>query len=111
MSHTPGPWECFPKLTASENHRGFVVQKSGTHKWRLADVVPMDEDGKEGAANARLIAAAPDLLAALRELMAAGDEVVAHCGTDGPLADAACERNHRAWNAARAAIAKAEGHA
>ena len=99
MSHTPGPWEFVPKLTASENHRGFFIRaekptKNG--KWALAEVQPGDEDGNLGRANARLIAAAPDLLEAL-ELIAKGyDEGQSLSGTN--CADIA-----------RAAIAKATG--
>lgn len=65
--HTPGPWEFVSKLTASENHRGYFIRAekaTRNGKWALAEVQPGDEDGKLGAANARLIAAAPDLLAA-----------------------------------------------
>jgi hypothetical protein len=73
MKHTPGPWEFVPKLTASENHKGFFVRaekatKNG--KWALAEVQPGNEDGKLGEANARLIAAAPDLLKACAATMA-----------------------------------------
>lgn len=73
MKHTPGPWEFVPKLTASENHKGFFVRaKKATRdgKWALAEVQPGDEDGKLGEANARLIAAAPMLLAALQKARA-----------------------------------------
>ena len=66
--HTPGPWEQFAKLTASENHKGFDVQDVATQHW-IATVSPKDQDGNEGKANARLIAAAPDLLAALVEIL------------------------------------------
>lgn len=62
MSHTPGPWE----------HSG----KNGIHK-RI---------------NARLIAAAPDLLEALENLENDDGSIPAH-----------------AWNLAQAAIAKAKG--
>lgn len=66
MSHTPGKWHHSPKLTASENHRGWGIYVKG--KW-IADVSPMsNQDGDpsdEGYANVALIAAAPDLLAAL----------------------------------------------
>ena len=75
MKHTPGPWEFVPKL-------------------------PGDEDGKIGKANATLIAAAPDMLAALRQA------VVVLAG--------ACEHSpdlvlHDAYEAASAAIARAVG--
>ena len=66
--HTPGPWEFVPKITASENHRGFSVraEKANKHgKWALAEVQPGDEDGTIGEANARLIAEAPNLLESL----------------------------------------------
>ena len=63
--HTPGPWEYVAKLTASENHRGFFIRAEKDNKagkWALAEVQPGDSDGDLGEANARLIAAAPDLL-------------------------------------------------
>lgn len=43
--HTPGPWECIPKINASENHKGFFVRaKKVTNdgKWSLAEVHPGD---------------------------------------------------------------------
>lgn len=64
-AHTSGPWEFVPKLSASENHKGFFIRAekaSRNGKWALAEVKPSDEDGNLGEANARLIAAAPDLL-------------------------------------------------
>lgn len=67
-AHTPGPWEFVPKLTASENHKGFFIRAQRATrdgKWALADVQPADQDGVIGTANARLIAAAPELLEAL----------------------------------------------
>ncbi len=64
---TPGPWEYVAALTASENHKGFIVSapthQPSSHRIRVADVIPMDVDGIEGEANARLIASALDLLA------------------------------------------------
>ena len=70
MKHTPGPWEFVPKLTASENHKGFFVRTekaTRNGKWAIAEVQPGDEEGKMGAANAALIAAAPEMLDALRK--------------------------------------------
>lgn len=63
MSHTPGPW----KLSKVEI--GFYV--SGTDNKYLADVhgwVGRDENEPETASNARLIAAAPEMLEILEEL-------------------------------------------
>lgn len=93
--HTLGPWQHSAKLSASENHRGFSIWDS--NGWALADVQPADEDGKEGRANACLIAAAPDLLEALKLL------VRPHGGTVATSAD------HELAIKARSAIAKAIG--
>jgi len=92
---TRGPWEYVPKLTASENHHGFFVRaekatKDG--KWALAMVQPGDEDGKLGEANARLIAAAPDLLDVVQALVLAqqqGCDPALMVAEDSPLMDAA----------------------
>lgn len=98
--HTPGPWECVPMLTASENHKGFFVRAAkpdGRGLWALATVQPGDQDGRLGHANAALIAAAPDLYEELRrvvEWMDAPDE--------SAFSDADIAR-------ARFALAKAEG--
>ena len=85
--HTPGPW------SADECRSGFAVY---AYKSGEAVVQTEDDEGRYGTianeANARLIAAAPELLDALRL-------VLAH---DGALTGAD-------WTAIRAAIAKAEG--
>jgi hypothetical protein len=57
------------------------------------------EPGDEAVANARLIAAAPDLLAALRELADVSRAYLEHMDAE----------DLAALEAARAAIAKAEG--
>ena len=86
MSHTPGPWLAIPTTAISRNAntvRMDVVTTSG--EWNPAfvagDILPSD---------ARLIASAPDLLAALERL--------AH-----PMAD------DEDLDYARAIIAKAKG--
>lgn len=90
--HTPGPWHGHSKLSSSENHTGFRVYGPGASGWTIAEVMPIDPDGLEGAANARLIASAPDLLEALQTLL-----------------DALPFLSHSAIENARAAIAKAQG--
>lgn len=59
MSHTPGPWRVFQRTS-----------EVGTGYWRLA---PIDDGdimhGYCGEANARLIAAAPDLEEVVVEMM------------------------------------------
>lgn len=88
-SSTQGPWSIAPRDT---NRR--VVDASG-HSVAVAS--PLGNDRKDEAfANARLIAAAPDMLAALRAMVA----LLPH--TDDADVEAVVQ-------AARAAIAKAEG--
>lgn len=74
IQHTPGPWrKCggsTPAYTSIYANRGYIV-------WQMADGYAHKENGKgiqspdyeEQAANARLIAAAPDLLAACNDLL------------------------------------------
>lgn len=94
-SSTPGPWQCQP-LHGRSVIAGVGVFQLGSLG---ADVLARDME-----ANARLIAAAPDLLAALRlfverylRLVSSGD-----CGNWDAEGD-------DEMIAARAAIAKAEG--
>mgnify|MGYP001013498869 CR=1 FL=1 len=71
--HTPGPWKVVPRLSGSENHRGYqIVAKPKA--WTIAEAIPVDHDGIEGGANARLIAAAPELLQALQNLVSDIDD-------------------------------------
>jgi hypothetical protein len=87
MAHTPGPWEV--KETPESSFQNWIVLAG---RFRIVNV-----DGRrdsEAEANAYLIAAAPNLLAALRELADAIDENRVTIG---------------AVNEARALIAKAEG--
>ena len=104
--HTPGPWSTYTILQPSENHRGWeIAPKRGN---RVAAVYPMcTEDGsdpsEEAQANARLIAAAPDLLAALKMLLPISP--ISKLWT----MDAWARNMSRAEQAAYLAIAKAEG--
>jgi hypothetical protein len=78
-AHTPGPWKA----------SGFSISAKGSGHIAKALEVYMDRTTRE--ANARLIASAPDLLEALEAVIAISD------------------RKHDAWDAAKAAIAKAKG--
>lgn len=97
--HTPGPWEIGGSLISFDGKPvGFVLHNPESTKG-LGKLWPRDCDRfaprlPEADANARLIAAAPDLLDALRYIV--------EWNPDNWSAE-------RARDLARAAIAKAEG--
>lgn len=68
---TPGPWTYSPRLSGSENRKGFWLEGN---QYKIGELFPVDIDGLEGEANAHLIAAAPDLLAACKATLEMGDE-------------------------------------
>ncbi|MGH9462448.1 MAG: hypothetical protein ACRD1X_14625 [Vicinamibacteria bacterium] len=81
-SHTPGPWHANCFLVTAENGRGVTHCGLGLGK------------PEESEANARLIAAAPELLEALKSIENDGQHI--------PKA---------IWDLRNAVIAKAEGKA
>lgn len=92
MPHTPGPWE----VAAGDNYRieAAAIPETYPHHFPGDDLGRMvamvgNRQPDFGAADAALIAAAPDLLAALQAVVAISD------------------RKHDAWDAAKVAIAKA----
>ena len=89
--HTPGPWLADGASVYEERDDFSVI----CNFWSSS--LP------EWEANARLIAAAPDLLEALEQLVIEYDDV--------ELANAEPSSLTAAFNAARAAIAKAKGEA
>lgn len=96
VKHTPGPWVIDHETRPAEvccvygtsHPNSFVYVRGAVGYWTA--------DGDENMANAILIAAAPDLLAALRRVT----EQLVH---QNP--------NDEAWVEARAAITKATGGA
>ena len=68
MKHTPGPWRIQEQIDKETG----MVYLSG-HNWGYFAGVIVEMDGgfpsKEGQANARLIAAAPELMEALKALI------------------------------------------
>lgn len=100
--HTPGPWtvvanddnELSPKTIRED--RPDIYGSIIADEWFLARI--WDSTGFNAAANAHLIAAAPDLLTALRDL----------CEADR---DDLNDSTSQVWQNAIAAIAKAKGHA
>ena len=100
--HTPGPWRVFGRMTGkviSENAPG-VVEICETGDFRDAELVPFN--GERWNADARLIAAAPDMLEVLQ-------------GCEAAMCEASNMHNRSAQvlsehiHAARAAIARATG--
>ena len=103
-AHTPGPWEVGGKvglycddvqITSNKEPVAIAVPRRSYHILSLARRSPA-----ELAANARLIAAAPELIEALERISTAYDETLRH-----PIAAPLLQ----AIYAARAAIAKARG--
>ena len=71
MSHTPGPWTFRIEREADVNSsaRFFIDAKAGTTRgrWVIAETKALPPRATEEAeANAQLMAAAPDMLAALK---------------------------------------------
>lgn len=109
--HTPGPWAC---VDASNHAHDYRLTKPN------GEPLPVNAPGNdhsEQRANARLIAAAPDLLEALEESNAA-----LHAVLNGPLSidhdgnrmPARLAMRDSVWNALqvnKAALAKARGEA
>jgi 23S rRNA maturation mini-RNase III len=99
-THTPGPW----KVISRAGYSGHCVADNYT---RSVAAFPSNSkrDETERDANARLIAAAPDLLAALQDIIGLAE---AHSRKRGrnPIAQASVDAS---MAVARAAIAKAEG--
>ena len=96
-THTPGPWAVDSDLPP--NARSIVARTSGGVPISGAPTGPHDPSGD--AANARLIAAAPAMLAALKALVANPRVEISLRGRFGD----AQSQVHRAL----AAIARAEG--
>lgn len=97
-AHTPGPWE----LDEGDDGDNFTIRADGEFVTRLTKSRYTDDRrDPEAYANAALIAAAPDLLAALKAL---ADEYGPNAGR---MAIGSPRRE--LWRAAGAAITRAEG--
>lgn len=93
VAHTPGPWTRTRGEQFRHDHSRGVRGPDGTYVAAALDFNRSDRD-EECEANARLIAAAPDLLSALKNLLQVCED---ERESDDMLQDS------------RAAIAKAEG--
>ena len=95
MTHTPGPWKMNTNVQTSIDAETKHIAMVNYYKSGRAND---DVYGEEHEANARLIAAAPDLLEALKRI-----EII------GRGARPNISKGTIAGDIARAAIAKAEG--
>lgn len=100
-SYTPGPWKTQTHIPLDR----LEIQDAGGRRIAVR-AMDFQMSAKTHDANARLIAAAPELLAALKRLR--DDVQTAHVGADERCKDCAV-----CWSLelADAAIAKAEGRA
>ena len=104
-AHTPGPWMCVDSNSARTFNQISICPVRPAIKGMqtpLAKVLRFDLSeygGGDGQANARLIAAAPDLLSALQTLLRVEEGLDLH------------ETYAQASDKARAAINKATGDA
>ena len=108
-THTPGPWSPhglavytdakLPHWISGRDARLRLIGMSVDHEGFDYEAVQFNAPGyDEAAANAALIAAAPELLAALEDVLGYGED----CAADRDERPGCLER-------ARAAIAKAKG--
>jgi len=109
--HTPGPWEA---SNANGVYANRLMPASAMQREHYSKILIADEGAdalskEERTANARLIAAAPELLALLEHLEDCARLVIERWES-GDLADAVNSLRVDAANA-RAAIAKAKGGA
>lgn len=105
--HTPGPWTVDP--AARPGHVDKI--KSGGVAFVGVGCTTVGGNQTEQSANARLIAAAPDLLEACRLGLRLG-EIAVRAGMLHETPDSFVEEvveNHHGLKTIRAAIAKAEG--
>jgi hypothetical protein len=101
MSHTPGPWSVMP--TPEDQDHTHKIMYDCVQEWRRIGTVAgvFAKDNGEAEANARLLAAAPDLYDALRWVPRA-----CHVNVGGMKAYFISEKR---WAAITAALALAEG--
>jgi len=114
--HTPGNWDIH---TCNENGPfldSFYLSTSADERERIICRFPtatgqFSDTGRENLANARLIAAAPDLLSALEWLAVWNDGEPCFCHVHGESERARYTPHDSYCDKARAAIAKAKGDA
>ena len=106
--HTPGPWTIDNKIDLS--HGASCLIRAGNtgiaEVWKTDDNIPMISQDQTGNANARLIAAAPDLLYELEQACLSLDELAKEY-VEGIGHNATARGVREQTRRARAAIEKA----
>jgi hypothetical protein len=107
VKHTPGDWKVAPKVyhRKEDGAHAFVEIVSDKSIFWLARVQTFSDDPGEYAANANVLAAAPDLLSAVKTRIALGSGLNPF-GHDCVLGCMACMERLKAMELA--AVAKAE---
>jgi hypothetical protein len=101
--HTPGPWglgKAYGRREVTLKREHWEIGSSVTLSGVAIAFAPHERDGDQ--ANAHLIAAAPEMLTALRL-------VVENYQRDQVSGNFLGDDDHEAWTLCNAAIAKAEG--
>jgi len=100
--HTPGPWHY-----KKDGFKISIGNKSTRHDYLEHDytVAVINDNSVQSEVNARLIAAAPDLLVALRDVL----ELLMNMDEDAPYSNNNRGRRMAAITKLAAAIAKGEG--
>lgn len=109
--HTPGPWaENWSTRTNNEPCKGWFVEAESAYDRDTYGAIANLPDGRENTeANARLIAAAPELLEACKALMQLDPPCPFH-PPHGEHIDARYAEWFSMWEKVVIAISKAEGN-
>ena len=99
-AHTPGPWRVGEKRHDYADIVIRVIRNRENHPVTMTCYAGYTR--RTGDANARLVAAAPELLAALEQTITRFERCMVQAGSDPTYA-------HEATRDARSAIAKARG--
>lgn len=94
--HAPGPWMVDPNWGPTEKFPDWAAVRLGSESY-------LSVSGHVGAANARLIAAAPDMLEALQDIVSGARMML-----DSPVMKGLHSYAAEVKRVAEAAIAKAE---
>lgn len=108
--HTPGPWRVWSSgIVGNTGHYEFKVESDSGYSIASGTISCLGRTYPELEANAQLIATAPDLLKACRDIWQALDEWATERTPD--LEEIASLREQAKAAIAKAAIAKATGGA